>query len=103
MLRPGVSLCMKACGVCGTCVSESGSLLLPRSDNTQAQCSEKGNPSLGLGKHRERAWSTVAHKGITSPHKDSGLLLNPARSTKGDDICLSHWQEEVWRNGPGLG
>lgn len=64
--------------------------VLPRADpdsscgqlTTQAQCLQKGSPSLGLGKRWVGARSTVAHKRISPPHKDSGPLLSLTRSTK---------------------
>lgn len=77
--------------VCGTCVPESRSMLLLWSANTQAEYLQKGNPSLGPGKR----WvggvrSTVAHKRISPPHKDSGPLLSLTRSTKEMTfVCLS--------------
>lgn len=42
----------------------------------------KGRPSLGPGKYWVGAQSTVAHKRISPPHKDSGLLLSLTRPTK---------------------
>lgn len=64
--------------MCGTCVPESRSPLLLQS----AQRLQKGSPSHRLGKHWVWARSTVAHKRIRPPHKDSGLLLTLTRSTK---------------------
>lgn len=51
---------------------------------------KKGSPSLGLGRHWVGARSTVAHKRISPPHKDSGPLLSLTRSTKElTFVCLS--------------
>lgn len=50
----------------------------------------KGRPCLGSGKYSVGAQSTVAHKRISPPHKDSGLLLSLTRSTKRVTfVCLS--------------
>lgn len=42
----------------------------------------KGRPCLGSGKYWVGAQSTVAHKRISPPHKDSGPLLSLTRTTK---------------------
>lgn len=79
--RP-VQACVWRYVVRRTCVPESGSQLLLRSANTRAWCSQKGSPLLGPGKDWVGARPTVAHKRISAPHKDSGLLLSLTRSTK---------------------
>lgn len=48
----------------------------------QLTCLEKGSPTFGPGKYCVGAQSTVAHKRISPPHKDSGPLLSLARPTK---------------------
>lgn len=50
--------------------------------NTEAECLQKGSHSLGPGKRWVGVRSTVAHKRISPPHKDSGPLLSLTRSTK---------------------
>lgn len=87
--RP-VSPCMEVCGVWDMCSREQ----IPCSSCGQLthrpSARKKGSPSLGPGKRWVGARSTVAHKRISPPHKDSGPLLSLTRSTKEVTfVCLA--------------
>lgn len=88
--------------MCGTCVPENGSppptpLLLLWSANMQGPSARKkgGKPHLFAAEcvcvgGRGGGGSTVAHKRIRRPHKDSGPLLSPTGSTKEMTfVCLA--------------
>lgn len=70
----------------------------------KAECLQKGNPSLGRGQRWVGARSTVAHKRISPPHKDSGPLLSLTRSTKEMTfVCLGGRRGCVRTVQPGVG
>lgn len=102
-VRRPVSLSVKACHVCVGHVFRGEQDPCFSCGQLTRLGKGRASLSLGSGKYGVGAQSTVAHKRISPPHKDSGPLLSLTRPTKRVTFVCLGVQEGVCHNCPGWG